>query len=106
MWGKKTVTANFKDAAVPAPPKPIQRAGGSFSRGGVSRKPTMIRVPSISAKCEFLVCELVLVRCIVVLSAAFIALEHVLPFPYIYLHVCVCVCVCVFVCVCVCVWVG
>ncbi|XP_031416068.1 SH3 domain-containing protein 19 isoform X2 [Clupea harengus] len=44
------VTANFKDAAVPAPPKPIQRAGGSFSRGGVSRKPTMIRVPSISAK--------------------------------------------------------
>ncbi|XP_062372575.1 SH3 domain-containing protein 19 isoform X2 [Sardina pilchardus] len=34
----------------PTPPKPVRGVEGSFNRGGVSRKPTMIRVPSTSAK--------------------------------------------------------
>ncbi|KAL2098289.1 hypothetical protein ACEWY4_007496 [Coilia grayii] len=34
----------------PTPPKPERGAEGSFNRGGVTRKPTMIRVPSTTAK--------------------------------------------------------
>ncbi|XP_041922756.1 SH3 domain-containing protein 19 isoform X1 [Alosa sapidissima] len=37
-------------APAPTPPKPVRGVEGSFNRGGVMRKPTMIRVPSTSGK--------------------------------------------------------